>query len=62
MREFLLFYGIVFIAFGLGISLSQLIGNKLVSGLIFLCIGFLFLLLNIIVEDISSYHKRRSSK
>ena len=45
MEKFCFFYGIIFIAFGLGITLSQLLGDKLVSGLFFLVIGFILLIL-----------------
>lgn len=51
MKSFCLFYGIIFITFGLGVTLSQLIGNKLMSGLFFLGIGFLLLILILLLED-----------
>lgn len=41
---FLIFYGLIFTAFGLGIFLKELVPN-ICSGLIFMCIGFLLLLI-----------------
>ena len=53
MNIFCLFYGTVFCAFGLGISLSQLVGDKLVSGFFFLIIGFLLLTFSVILKEVS---------
>ena len=42
------FMGVVFVAFGLGVFLTQSIGESIQSGLIYLGIGFTFLIFSII--------------
>ena len=45
-----LFYGTVFLASGLGVTLSQIIGEKLVSGVWFMGIGFLLLIISFFIS------------
>lgn len=47
MKEGLFFYGVVFIALGLGIKLEQL--SKMPNGYIFLGIGFILLIISMIL-------------
>ena len=54
MNLMILFNGIIIMACGLGITLSQLLGSKLVSGLWFICFGALFMAGYVIYEKLSA--------
>ena len=51
MNIIFIFNGILLIAFGLGITLSQMIGDKLCSGFYFIGFGFLLLILNLFIKE-----------
>jgi len=48
-----LFFGIIFIAFGLGVKLSQI--TKITDGLWFLGIGFLLLIISVITKELKEH-------
>ena len=55
MNLWFLFYGIIFVSFGAGVFLTQLIGEKIQSGLIYLGIGFILLIIGVLNKRHNSY-------
>ena len=45
-------YGIVFISFGLGITLKELIGLNMPEGIIFLILGFILLIIKCLEREV----------
>ena len=45
-----LFFGIILVSFGLGVTITQFIGERMSNGILYLGIGFIFLVLGILTE------------
>ena len=50
-KLFFCFYGLIFIAFGLGIKITQIVGDKLADGFWFIGVGFLFLIIALFLKE-----------
>jgi hypothetical protein len=46
------FFGLIFTAFGTGVTLSQMVGERLTNGFWFLGLGFLLLLISALTREL----------